>query len=64
MTIEDNKQIVRRYQEPSNANDLDDLVAPNLVSRNATPGVPRPALPRQWSVVSGQWPVAGNQGTL
>jgi len=43
MTTEDNKQIVRRYQEASNANDLDALdafVAKDLISHNATPGLP------------------------
>ena len=43
MTIEDNKQIVRRYQEAGNANNLDAwdaLVAPDLVSHNAAPGLP------------------------
>jgi steroid delta-isomerase-like uncharacterized protein len=43
MTTEENKEIVRRYQEASNANDLDaldTLVAPNLISHNPTPGLP------------------------
>jgi predicted ester cyclase len=43
MTTEENKEIVRRYQEASNANDLDALdalVAPNLISHNPTPGLP------------------------
>ncbi len=43
MTTEENKEIVRRYQEASNANNLDALdvlVAKDLVSHNATPGLP------------------------
>src|SRR3990172_6934526 len=43
MTIEENKEIVRRYQEACNANDLDaldGLVAKDVVSHNATPGLP------------------------
>jgi len=87
MTIDDNKQVVRRYQEAGNANDLyawDALVAADLVSHNSTPGMPPgldggkmahratlAAFPDlhyhvsgQWSVVSGEWPVAGNRGTL
>ena len=77
MAIEDTKQIVRRYQEASNANDLaawDALVAPDLVSHNATPGLPpgleggkmahRAALaafPDLHYHVSGQWPVASGR---
>ena len=43
MTIEENKEIVRRYQEACNANDLDaldGLVANDVVSHSATPGLP------------------------
>ena len=43
MTIEENKEIVRRYQEAYNANDLDaldGLVAKDVISHSATPGLP------------------------
>jgi steroid delta-isomerase-like uncharacterized protein len=43
MSIEANKEVVRRYQEASNANDLgalDALVARDVVSHNPTPGLP------------------------
>jgi steroid delta-isomerase-like uncharacterized protein len=43
MGIETNKEIVRRYQQACNANDLDaldGLVAKDVVSHNAAPGLP------------------------
>jgi len=43
MTIEQNREIVRRYQEACNANDLDaldGLVAGDVISHNAAPGLP------------------------
>jgi steroid delta-isomerase-like uncharacterized protein len=43
MGIETNKEIVRRYQQACNANDLDALdaiVAADVVSHNPTPGLP------------------------
>jgi predicted ester cyclase len=43
MTIEESRDIVRRYQEACNANDLDALdgiVAKEVVSHNPTPGPP------------------------
>jgi len=74
MTIEGNKQIVRRDQEVGNANHLDALVAPDLVSRNPTPGLPTglegrkmahratlAAPPDLHYHVSGQWSVASGR---
>ena len=43
MSAEQNKAIVRRYQDALNANTLDALdalLAPNLISHNLLPGVP------------------------
>jgi predicted ester cyclase len=43
MEIERNKEIVRRYQEACNRDDLgalDELVAADVISHNATPGLP------------------------
>ncbi len=43
MSTEDNKALVRRYQEAHNSNNLaalDDIVAPNLISHSGIPGLP------------------------
>lgn len=43
MDTERNREVVRRYQEASNRNDLaalDELVAADLISHNAAPGLP------------------------
>lgn len=43
MSVEENKALVRRYQEAYNANRLDALdaiLAPDLISHNMLPGVP------------------------
>ena len=44
MSLEDNKNIVRLYQEACNRDDLnalDDLVAPDLVTHSQAPGLPQ-----------------------
>jgi steroid delta-isomerase-like uncharacterized protein len=44
MSLEQNKAVVRRYQDAYNANELDALdgiLAPNLVSHSMLPGVPQ-----------------------
>jgi steroid delta-isomerase-like uncharacterized protein len=43
MSAEDNKALVRRYQEAHNSNNLaalNDIVAPDLISHNKIPGMP------------------------
>jgi len=43
MSIEENKTIVRRYQAAYNSNnldDLDELVAANLITHSLMPGMP------------------------
>lgn len=43
MSTEENKALVRRYQDALNANQvdaLDGILAPNLISHNLLPGVP------------------------
>ncbi len=44
MSLEDNKNVVRLYQEACNRDDLnalDDLVAPDLVTHSQAPGLPQ-----------------------
>ncbi len=43
MSTEENKNLVRRYQEAYNTgklDELDDILVPNLISHNHLPGVP------------------------
>ncbi|MSP14630.1 MAG: ester cyclase [Chloroflexi bacterium] len=44
MSTEQNKEIVRRYRNAHNSNQLnqlDDIMAPNLISHNLIPGLPQ-----------------------